>query len=285
MLSGEVSRSEMPEEVPHFLPLPGVSWLELVWLRAKVPLLTLLGVIVFVAIWQWQQAYVQKIPALFIPPPSAVYKAMIDGVVSGEIPREMLWSFRNFGMAFVIATLLGVPLGLLMGSVPIIDKLLGPYIFILWSTPRIAFYPIIIVAMGFEWPSKVLLITMACFFTILINTLAGVQTVDKSLIRVGKSFGASSFMIYTKIVLPFTLAFIMTGLRMAVTRGLVVMYVSEVFGSPSGIGALVVRATNLYNTPLAFAGLVILLVSSLIIVYIFQILERVVTPWKVEVDV
>jgi len=284
-MTTETTTNSMSANVPRVLPLPGVSFFELLWLRLKIPLLTIAGVVLFVAFWQWQQTAVQSVPALFIPPPSAVWKAMVENTLNGVIPKHMTWSFTNYGMGFAIAVVLAIPIGLLMGSLSIVDKILGPYMYVLWSTPRIAFYPIIIIAMGFDWPSKVMLIALGCFFPVLINTMAGVKTVDPSLIRVGRVFGASRTQIYLKVVLPYTMAFIMTGVRIAVTRGLVVMYVSEIFGSPAGIGAMVVQATETYKTPLAFSGLVILLISSLVIVAVFQFFERLLAPWKEEVNI
>jgi NitT/TauT family transport system permease protein len=274
-----------PADVPRMLPLTGVGFLELLWDRAKVPLLTVAGIVGVIIFWEWQQTKVLSIPALFIPPPSAIMKAMIENTQNGVIPEQMAWSFRNYALGFGIAATLAIPLGLLMGSVSLVDKTLGPYMYVLWSTPRIAFYPIIIVAMGFDWPSKVFLITLGCFFPILINTLTGVKTVDVDLLRVARAFGASQLQTYRKIVLPYSLAFILTGVRISVTRGLVVMYVSEIFGSPKGIGALVVNATARYKTPLAFSGLMLLLGSSLVIVFLFQLLERALTPWREAVDV
>lgn len=272
-------------EVPRMLPLTGVGALGLLWDRARIPLLTITGIVALIVFWEWQQTKVLSVPALFIPPPSAILKAMSENIQNGVIPEQMAWSFRNYAMAFGIAATLAIPLGLLMGSIPIVDKTLGPYMYVFWSTPRIAFYPIVIVAMGFDWPSKVFLISLGCFFPMLINTMTGVKTVDADLLRVARAFGASRLQTYRKIVLPYALAFILTGVRISVTRGLVVMYVSEIFGSPKGIGALVVNATNRYKTPLAFSGLMILLGSSLVIVFLFQFLEKAATPWREAVDV
>ncbi|HMQ34415.1 MAG TPA: ABC transporter permease [Chloroflexaceae bacterium] len=272
-------------QVQRVQPLPQDKALQSLWAWVKQPILIVAGLLVFLAFWEWQQTAVQRIPALFIPPPSAIFVSLVENTLNGRIPSALAWSMRNLAIGFVLAALLAIPTAFVMGSVPLVRRILEPYMWLLYSTPRIAFLPIIIVALGFGPESKVLVLFLSCLFPLLINTLAGVETVDAALIKAGRVFGATRLQLYTKIIFPFVLPFIMSGLRISIARGLVVVYVSEIYGSINGIGKLIIDATALYNTPLAFACLMVLLIISLVLVFGLSALERRVMPWMQEVKI
>jgi len=149
--------------------------------------------------------------------------------------------------------------------------------------PRIAFLPIVIIALGFGPEAKILFIFISCFFPIIINTIAGVQTVSPSLVKVGRLFGGSRLLIYRKIILPYAINFVLTGMRIAARTGLVVMYATEIFGSPAGLGSYVVRQSELFNMSGAFAGVLVLVITSITVLSVFDFLDNLARPWKSEV--
>ncbi len=270
-------------QVPRTLPLSSDKNLAVLWQRVKVPIIMVVSLLITLALWEWQQTSVQLVPALWLPPPSAIIGELLPALVDGRIPTALAWSLRNMAVGFLLSMVVAIPLGMLMGTSGIINRILGPYVWVFYSTPRIAFLPLVIVAMGYDWESKVFLIFITCFFPILINTVTGVEGVDNSLLKAGRVFGANKLQLFRSIILPFAAPFIMSGLRISASRGLVTLYVSEIYGSSNGIGKLMVQAQKTFNTELVFAGLLCLLALSLAFVWILAFIEKMMTPWRQEV--
>jgi NitT/TauT family transport system permease protein len=134
--------------------------------------------------------------------------------------------------------------------------------------------------MGFGWESKVFLIWIGAFFVIAINTWAGVKTVEKILIHAGLVFGANQFQIFMKIIVPYTLPFIIVGLRIGVTRAIVVAVVSEMLISSKGMGYLIQRAVDAFKPEQLFSMIVILVIFSMAMVGLLRKLEEWVAPWR-----
>jgi len=134
--------------------------------------------------------------------------------------------------------------------------------------------------LGFGMSSKVFLIFIGAFFVIVINTWAGVKTVDQSMVHAGRVFGANRIQIFSKIVIPFTLPFIIVGLRLGVTRALVVTVVAEMLASSQGMGYVIVRAADAFNPARLFSMVVILVFVSMVLVTFMRKLEEWVAPWR-----
>ncbi|MQA86635.1 MAG: ABC transporter permease subunit [Streptosporangiales bacterium] len=230
--------------------------------------------IAFLAFWQYMQTQVRSIPPLYLPPPSAIWDALLENFRNGVFQENILYSLRNYAIGLAIGSTAGITIGLLTGSIRKLDTILSPYIWAFYATPNIAFQPILIVALGFSPLPKIIMIIVGVVFPVIINAMTGVKTVDNSLVQAAKVFGANRLQLYTKVALPFTVPFILTGLRLGATRGLLYMYISEIFGSTQGLGFMVLQATNKFQTPTAFAGIIILVVISVLIIKAFETLER-----------
>jgi NitT/TauT family transport system permease protein len=179
-----------------------------------------------------------------------------------------------------IAMLVGVPLGLLMGSSKVVDAILSPYVWAMASLPRVAIVPLLILILGFSAKAEVALIFLSAVFPIMINCMAGPRTVEASLLRAGRVFGANRFQLYVKIIFPFTLPFIISGINQGMTRGLVGMVIAEIFGGNQGLGYVTQRAGETFNAALLYGALFILVVFSLAFVQTIRWLEIKVAPWR-----
>jgi NitT/TauT family transport system permease protein len=126
----------------------------------------------------------------------------------------------------------------------------------------------------------VFLIFLGAFFVIVINTWAGVKTVEQSLIHAGKVFGANRVSIFSKIVVPYTLPFIVVGLRLGVTRALVVTIIAEMIASSRGMGYVIMRAVDEFNSAKLFSMILILVIVSMTLVTGMRRLEAWVAPWR-----
>lgn len=272
------------QEVPRRRPIERPIGWDGFKARYGVTIITIINFAVFFILWEIlaKSGWVSK---LLLPPVSEVVVKTIDLGVKGELTKHLSFSAINFTLGFLIATVTGIPLGLLLGASKKLDLILGPYIWALFSTPRLALLPLITLALGFGVASKVFLIFIGAFFVIVINTWAGVKTVEQSLIHAGKVFGANRVQIFSKIVVPFTLPFIIVGLRLGVTRALVVSVVAEMLASSKGMGYLIVRGVDAFNTAQVFSMILILVIVSMVLVTGMRKLEQWVAPWREKASV
>ena len=247
-------------------------------------LLTAVNIGGFFLLWEWlvRQSGVSPI---FLPPPSTIFKAAAEMIGRGQLWGHLSYSAANFAIGFALSAVAGTVLGLLMGASRSVESILGPYVWALYATPRIALLPLLILWFGFGAESKILLIFLSAVMPILITSMDGVKTVDQALLRAARVFGATRTQIYTRVVLPFTLPFIMTGLRQGVGRGLIAMVVAEMFGSGRGVGFMIARSAAQLDTATTFALLLVLVVLSVGLVYMMTALERRVAPWREDVRV
>lgn len=249
--------------------------------RLRTAALITLNLAVFFSLWQLLAAK-EVLDPLFFPKPTDTFQALIDGFEDGELTEAVLWSLENFFIGMVAAAAVGIPVGLLMGTNKTVGLLLSPYVWSMASLPRVAITPLLILILGFSQEAELALIFLSAVFPIIINCMAGPKTVDPSLLRAGRVFGASKLQLYLRVVFPFTLPFVVSGLNQGLTRGLVGMIIAEIFGGNKGLGYLIQRAGQTFDSPLLYACLLVLIVISLTLVQSLNWLERKVAPWRAQ---
>ena len=169
--------------------------------------------------------------------------------------------------------------GSLLARFWVIDVALGVYITFLYSIPAVALVPLIVLWAGFESTAKIIVLFLFAFFPMAINTYQGVKNVDPRLIEVGRSFRCSERQLWANIVLPGALPFIVTGLRLAVGRGLIGMVLADQYTAISGIGYLIVRTAATYQVDKMFVPIVTLGILGITLTALLRVLERRVAPW------
>lgn len=250
------------------------------WARWRVPIITVINITVFLGLWEII-ARTPLVNPLFIPTPSSMFVAMYNGFVSGPLLPEMLFSISNLLIGLVISCVIGIPVGLFMGANRVADLILSPYVLALTALPRVAFIPLLILILGFGNEMLLTIIVLSATFPIIINCMAGVKTVDPSLLRAGQVFGTSGVAAYTKIIFPYTLPFVISGINQGIARGLVGMLIGELIGgSGNGLGYILKRSAESFQAPLMFAVLIILAVLSVSLVQFTRWLEERVAPWR-----
>lgn len=226
---------------------------------------------------------------IFLPTASGMFSALWVGlttsappgaVISGSISDHLLYSLTNLSIGLVIACVIGIPAGLLMGGSRHVETILSPYVWALASLPRIALVPLFILFLGFTVKMQITIIVLSAVFPIIINAWAGVKTTEKSLLAAAKVFGASRRELYLKVVLPYTLPFIISGIQQGIGRGLIGVVIAEIFGGSKGLGYLISRSADTFNSELMYAVLLLLVVVSLILIQATRALEAYVAPWR-----
>lgn len=258
------------------------------WGRYGSWLVTVVNLTIFFCLWELfaRSGAVNK---LFLPSASSMFAALWDGltttappgaVISGSIRDHLFYSLTNLGIGLAIACVIGIPAGLLMGGNKYVERILSPYVWALASLPRIALVPLFILFLGFTEKMQITIITLSAVFPIIINAWAGVKTTEKSLLSAARVFGANRRELYTKVVLPYTLPFIIAGIQQGIGRGLIGVIIAEIFGGSHGLGYLVNRAADTFNSSLMYAVLFLLVVISLSLIQITRWLEAYVAPWR-----
>lgn len=196
--------------------------------------------------------------------PSAVGKQMWDFAFGGiyDDPYSAtlhihLWdSARRVLTGFGLATLVAVPLGILMGRRRIISAMIDPAISLLRPIPVTAWVPLVLIIIGLGSKPSVILIFIAAFYAILLNTISGARSVSPRLTEGAAMLGTKDWPMLYKVVFPASLPSILTGMRIALGFSWVVVVVGETVGVPTGLGAVITEAREISNTALIMTGMV-----------------------------
>ena len=250
------------------------------WDRYRTLVITVINLTLFFVIWQLV-ALSEVINPLFFPKATDMFSALYHGFVDGIIGPELLHSVQNFTIGMLISAAIGIPLGLLMGGVRIVDLILSPYVWAMTALPRVALIPLLILVLGFGNSMQLTIIVLSAVFPIMVNCMEGVKTVDPSLVRAGRVFGTNEVQLYVKVILPFTLPFVVSGINQGIARGLVGMLIGELLGGGGkGLGFLLDRAGDQFDAPMMYATLVLLAVLSVGLVQGMRWIERRAAPWR-----
>jgi NitT/TauT family transport system permease protein len=200
--------------------------------------------------------------------------------VTGEIWRDLAWSGLGYSLGLALAIAVGVPLGLAVGWYRRFSYAVEPFLSAFNATPQVAFLPLIVVWVGTGLGARVLIIFLLAVIPIAINAHAAVRTTDPRLVKVASSFGASDWRLFRTIILPGALPFLLAGLRLAVGRGMIGVVVGELYGSASGIGAMINQAGARFQTNKVFVGVLTIVAAGVILVEIVQRIERRLDIWR-----
>ncbi len=246
------------------------------WWVSTPAAVRVLSVTVGIAAWE---IYGRRIHSVIFTYPSAIGKAFVELVRTGELPFYLKSSAVVLSLGFLLAILVGVPLGVLIGRRATIEQALDPYINALYSTPTVALIPVVVLWLGFQTLAKVVLVFLFCLFPILINTYQGVKNIDPKLVEVARSFCAREWSLWRDLILPSALPFILAGIRLAIGRGLVGMVVAEFYTSITGIGYMIVQYANTFRMDRLFVPIVVLMVMGVGLTSLLRHFERKVAPW------
>jgi NitT/TauT family transport system permease protein len=215
--------------------------------------------------------------------PTAIAAACWELLRSGELAEALADSLRSFFLGYLLAIVVGIPIGLVLGRFRTAEAAFGIYITAGYAMPLVALVPLLMLWMGLGFAVKVSVVFLMALFPICINTWLGVTAVPKTLIEVGKSFVASDTVILRRIVLPATLPYIMAGIRLAVGRAVVAMVIAEFFTTISGLGAIIINSANNFDTATMFVPIIILMVMAIGLNSFIGWVERKVAPWQAEI--
>ncbi len=220
---------------------------------------------------------------IFISSPTRIaHAAYLMFLVTGEIWKDIGWSALAFALGLALAFAIGIPLGLAAGWYRRLSYAVEPFLTALNATPQVAFLPLLILWVGTGLASRVLIILLLAVLPIAISALGAVRIVDARLIRVARSFSAGDWRLFTTIVLPTAVPFLLAGARLAVGRGMIGIVVGEIFGSAAGIGMMINQAGSRFEIDKVFVGVLVIAVAGVGLVELIRGVERRVDAWRPE---
>jgi NitT/TauT family transport system permease protein len=218
-------------------------------------------------------------PILFSHP-SKIAAAFYELTVSGELPYYAAESMQILLYGLGLAILVGVPLAVLMARLKPVDWALELPINALYSTPMVALVPLLVLWFGIYMQAKVIVVFLFAVFPILINTYQGVRECDKNMLEVARSFRSSEWQMWKDVLLPFAVPYIAAGIRLAIGRGLVGMVIAEFYTTISGLGFMITRYANIFETDKTFVPVLLLMFLGVVLTASLKQVERWVAPWS-----
>jgi ABC-type nitrate/sulfonate/bicarbonate transport system permease component len=215
-----------------------------------------------------------------VPRVSAIFTSWFYSIVDGELFVQLMPTLWRIGVGFALAVVVAIPLGLLMGSIPFIYRLLEPITEFVRPIPSSAYIPVAILFLGIGDEMKIFVIFIGCLFPILLNTYGGVRGIDHVLVDTGRTFGISRAKALQQILLPAALPSILTGMRISLGIALIVSVVSEMISGNSGIGYFILDMQRVFRVPEMFAGIFTLGVVGYLINFAFLRVEGHFLRWR-----
>jgi NitT/TauT family transport system permease protein len=218
---------------------------------------------------------------IFISSPTLVAKAAWRMFfVTGETWRDIGLSGLEYAVGLLFAIVIGIPLGLAAGWYRRLSYAVEPFLSAFNATPQVAFLPLIVIWVGTGFAAKALIVFLLAVLPIAINALAAVRTTDPRLVKVAASFGAGDWRLFRTIILPSAIPFLLAGLRLAIGRGMIGIVVGEIYGSSTGVGAMIHQAGARFETTKVFVGVLTIVAVGMLLVAVVQWIERRVDVWR-----
>jgi ABC-type nitrate/sulfonate/bicarbonate transport system permease component len=276
-------RGNTAEEILLDVRIAEASKLYKFYLTQEKKLLGGAAVIVFLIIWELVGNVLQLINPMFMSAPSLIFKAAVQLFVSGEIYNDLYISGVELFWGYLLSAAVAVPFGIMVGWYKRASYIFDPFINAMNATPRVALLPLVIIWLGIGILSKVGIIFLGAVFPILINARDGVKTTPHSLLTAARSFGASEWILFKSVVLPSTIPFILSGLRLGLGRAIVGVMVGELYAATAGIGFMITVAGATFQTDKVFVGVLVFALTGMIGMELLTRVERRFDTWRPKV--
>lgn len=221
-----------------------------------------------------------NINPIYLSTPTKIAAAAVNVIADGELYKALVISVSVVLVGFALAIVVGVPVGLLMGRFRTFEYLIDPYVNALYVVPRIALIPLIIIWFGLGVPAQVAVVFGTSVFPVLLSTYAGVRNVPPDLIETAQAFGANERQLFFNIIIPGSVPFIMSGLRLGIGQAIIGMVVAQMFLGLSGIGFMLTKYGNMFETSYVFVVVLALAILGIVMTEAVKKLEQRYTLWK-----
>jgi len=235
------------------------------------------SVLVILVAWE---IYGRAINPVLLSSPSAIARAFVAMIGDGTLAQALSESLVVLGAGSLIGIVIGLAVGLAAGRYLVFATLIEVPLNALYATPSVALIPIIVVWFGFGPTAKTVVVILFVVFPVLINTMRGVQEVDRELVEVARSFCSGERRMWFDLIMPAALPYMVTGLRLAIGRALIGVIVAEFFTAFSGLGHLIVTNANSFHTDRTFVPILVIAVLGVLLTALLEFAERRLVRWS-----
>ena len=276
-------RGNTAEELLLDIKVAEASKLYKFYLNQEKKILGSIAVVIFLVVWELVGNIFQLINPMFMSAPSLIFKAAFQMFASGEIYNDLYVSGIELFWGYLLSAVVAVPFGIMIGWYKRVSYIFDPFVNAMNATPRVALLPLVIIWLGIGILSKVGIIFLGAVFPMLINTRDGVKTTPANLLTAARSFGASEWILFKSVVLPSTIPFILSGLRLGLGRAIVGVMVGELYAATAGIGFMITVAGATFQTDKVFVGVLIFALTGMIGMELLTRFERRFDTWRPKV--
>jgi len=243
-------------------------------------LMNIVSPVFLIALWELAARF-GLIDVRFFPPPSKVFQVMWTMIENGLLAKHVWASMQRLFWGILFGGIPALVLGVAMGMFRTLRMVVEPIISATYPIPKSAILPLILLIFGLGEPSKIVMVATGVFYPILINSMAGVLEINKIHFDVSRNFGAGGWQVFRTVALPGALPLIMTGVKLGVGLGLVLIAIAEMVGAKSGLGYMIWNAWEILSVETMYVGLITIAVLGLAFTLILNEIERLIVPWKV----
>ena len=247
--------------------------------QAKDRILAVMSPLALLALWEIT-AQVGLLDTRFFPAPTRIASQFVELVQSGELWANTWISLQRLFFGLLLGGIPALVLGLIMGLYRPIRAAIDPLIAATYPIPKSAVLPLILLIFGLGEPSKVVMVAIGVFFPVAINTIAGVLEIDRIYHDVSKNFGASRWQVFRTVALPGAMPLIMTGVRLGIGLGLILIAIAEMVGAKSGLGYMIWNAWQIFSVETMYVGILVISVLGVLFTVVMNELEQVIIPWR-----
>lgn len=233
------------------------------------PIVTFL---VILAIWQFIVTF-YNIPQYIMPAPTDIIEVFLKDYENLYV--NTLVTFKEAILGFTMAILLAVTIGILMDFIPLFKKCFYPIMLVSQMIPTITIAPLLIIWFGFDALPKIIMVSMTCFFPILVNFVDGIENIEKDYLNLFKTMNACKWDTFVHLKFPMAREHLFSGLKISATYAFVAATVAEWLGGSEGLGVYMVRAKSAYALDKVFASTILVVVISLVFVLLIQTIKRI----------
>lgn len=238
--------------------------------------LPVLGIVAIIVAWELICRWA-SVPVWLLPSPMKIFAAF--QAWQHLLPLHTLATAIAVFGGFLLATIIGVPIAVLIVYSPFLRRVIFPFLLVIQSVPKVAIAPLLLIWVGYGLQSNIVVACIVAFFPIVITTATGLEAVSPELLELSRALDTSQFKIFVKLRLPWALPYLFSGMKVAMTLSVIGAVVGEFIGSDKGLGYLVLTASSNMNTALVFAVLMVLSILGIAAYYLVVLAERLLCPW------
>lgn len=244
-------------------------------------IMTVLSPLTLLLIWELA-GHLGMIDQRYFPVPTAIFAAMVQLSSTGELWANLFASLQRLGIGFFVGAVPALVIGVAMGLSRVVRVIVDPLIAATYPIPKSAILPLLLLIFGLGEGSKIAMVAIGAFYPIAINTTAGVLAINRTYFEVAQHFQASRWQVFVTVALPGALPLILTGVKLGLGLGLVLIALAEMVGANNGLGFMIWNAWELLAVETMYAGIITIAFIGFILTIALNELERWLLPWKAD---